>query len=207
VRLGKAGYRVTAVDSSPGMAQRARALVAGERLESRVRVQLVGIHELPRLGSEQYAGAYSNFGPLNCVPDLHGAARGIAERLHPGGVFVASVIGRVCPWEIARYGLAGDWARVRVRFARTFVAVPLEGRTVWTRYYTPGEFTEVFTAAGFRVIALEALGLFTPPPYLQGLHGRHPLLMRWLDRLERATAAWPGLRNWGDHFLIAMVKT
>jgi SAM-dependent methyltransferase len=198
---------VTAIDSSAGMAQRARARIAGEGLASRVRVQVVGIHELQRLGSERYAGAYSNLGPLNCVPDLAGAARGIAERLHPGGVFVASVIGRVCPWEIARYGAVGDWARARVRFAREFVGVPLEGRVVWTRYYTPNEFSETFTLAGFRPIALESLGLFVPPPYLYRFHARHPRLMRWLDRIERMTAAWPGFRQWGDHFLTAMVRT
>jgi SAM-dependent methyltransferase len=207
VRLGHAGYRVTAIDSSPGMAQRTRGRVADEGLESRVRVQVVGIHELQRLGSERYAGAYSNLGPLNCVPDLGGAARGIADRLHPGGIFVASVIGRICPWEIVRYGAIGDWPRVRVRFARAFVGVPLEGRVVWTRYYSPAEFSEVFALAGFRQIALEALGLFVPPPYLHRFHARHPRLMRGLDRLERLTAGWPGLRQWGDHFLIAMVRT
>jgi hypothetical protein len=30
--------------------------------------------------------------------------------------------------------------------------------------------------------------------------------MRMLERAERRTAHWPGLRHLGDHFLIAMVR-
>ena len=45
----------------------------------------------------------SNFGPLNCVANLPTRRAPSPERLRPGGVLVASVIGRVCPWEIALY--------------------------------------------------------------------------------------------------------
>ena len=64
----------------------------------------------------RFDAAYSNFGPLNCVADLPAAARAIASRLRPGGVLVASVIGRVCPWEIALYPVAARLARAAVRF-------------------------------------------------------------------------------------------
>lgn len=200
------GYRITAIDWSPAMAEEAAGRMAREGLETRVKVRALGIHELDRLDPESFDGAYSDLGPLNCVPDLVAAARRIGARLRPGGVLVASAIGRVCPWEIGRYAVAGDWSRIRVRFARTFVPVPLEGRTVWTRYYTPAEFGAAFRAAGFRVVSLQALGLLVPPPYLQGLCRRHPILMRRLEWLEQQVAGWPGLRQWGDHFLTILRK-
>ena len=204
--LARLGYRITAVDWSPAMAQEAADRIAEDRLGAHVKVRAIGIHELERLAPESFDGAYSDLGPLNCVPDLAAAARGIGARLRPGGFLVASAIGRVCPWEIARYGLVGDWRRIRVRFARTFVPVPLEGRIVWTRYYTPAEFDAAFRAAGFRTVSLTALGLLVPPPYLQGFYHRHPTLMDWLERLEIRVGTWPGLRHWGDHFLIVMRK-
>jgi SAM-dependent methyltransferase len=204
--LGARGYRITAIDWSPAMVQRARERVARCGLENSVSVHAVGIHELARLGEAQFDGAYSNFGPLNCVPDLQAVARNLAQRLRPGGVFVASVIGRVCPWEIARFGCAGEWRRARIRFSRAFVPVPLEGRTVWTRYYSPGEFERVFVNEGFQTISLRALGLFLPPPYLESFYARHATVMRCLAWVERRAGHWPGLRQWGDHFLISMAK-
>jgi hypothetical protein len=102
---------------------------------------------------------------LNCVPDLAEAARRIAQRLSPGGIFVASIIGRICPWEMALYGLRRDWRRLRVRFASGFVPVPFYGRTVWTRYYKPAEFERSFAEAGFERVALRPR-TFVPPPYL-----------------------------------------
>jgi len=204
--LGARGYRITAIDWSPAMAQSARERVASDALEGSVTVHAVGIHELGRLAAGQFDGAYSNFGPLNCVPDLQAVARNLAQRLRPGGVFVASVIGRVCPWEIARFGCVGDWRRARIRFSRAFVPVPLEGRTVWTRYYSPGEFERVFLNEGFRTTSLQALGLFLPPPYLERLYVRHPMFMRCLAWVERRAGHWPGLRQWGDHFLISMTN-
>ena len=204
--LGQLGYRVTAIDWSPGMAAQAHDRMAARGLLSRVNVRQLGIHELDRLGSDRFDGAYSNLGPFNCVPDLGAAARALARHIHPGGVLVASVIGRVCPWEMARYGLSGRWGRVAVRFSRQFVPVPLEGRTVWARYYFPREFSRVFADAGFRMMSLHALGLALPPPYLGGFHGRHPAAMRWLGRVEHRVSAWPGLRHCGDHFLIAMMR-
>jgi hypothetical protein len=86
------------------------------------------------------------------------------------------------------------------------VPVPLEGRTVWTRYYTPGEFSRIFAAAGFTRMSLRALALFTPPPYLQAFAGRHPGTVATLQRLDDRLGAWPALRTWGDHFLIVLRK-
>jgi hypothetical protein len=101
----------------------------------------------------------------------------------------------------------GDWGRILVRFSRGFVPVPLAGRTVWTRYHSPRAFESVFVAAGFQRIARRALGLWAPPPYMQAFRGRHPTLVKWLQSADDRTGGLPGLRNWGDHFLVVMRRT
>ena len=133
------------------MVEEARRRVHDEDVADRVDVQHIGIHELDRLerAAVPFDAAYSNFGPLNCVVDLRAAARRIAGRLKPGGVLVASVIGRTCPWEIALYVARGDLARAVVRFRRGLVPVPLDEGTVWTQYFSPREFETIFAAAGF----------------------------------------------------------
>jgi SAM-dependent methyltransferase len=202
-RLATQGYRVTAIDWSPAMVREARRRVASVAPAEQVVVEELGIHELDRLDAT-FDAALSNLGPLNCVPDLGVAARLIANRLRPGGVLVASVIGRVCPWELALYLWRGNLTRARVRFAADLVAVPLEGGTVWTRYYTPAAFERAFAAAGFTRVTLRTLGLFVPPPYMQAFSDRHRGLVDRLQQLEDVTGAWPGVRAWGDHFLIAL---
>lgn len=204
--LAKRGHRVTAVDWSPAMVGEARRRIRDGGVDLPVHVLRLGIHELDQLAPAMFDAAVSNLGPLNCVPDVARAARLIADRLCRGGVLAASVIGRVCPWEIARFLTRGDWARARIRFSQHLEPVPLNGRTVWTRYYTPAAFERAFRGAGFEPVSLRTLGLFVPPPYLQGFTVRHPALVERLQWFEDAVGGWPGIRQWGDHFLIVLRK-
>jgi SAM-dependent methyltransferase len=204
VWLGQRGYRVTAIDWSPAMVRRARERATRASLDRGVEVQHLGLHELDRLPERAFDGAYSDLGSLNCVPDLALTARAIAGRLRRGGALIASVIGRVCPWELAVCLRKRQWARARVRWSKGTVAVPLSGHTVWTRYYRPAEFQSALEPAGFRLRSLRALGLFVPPPYLWAFAERHPRLVAALEALDGRVAGWPALREWGDHFLIEM---
>lgn len=205
--LANTGYSVVAVDWSPAMVEQARRRIIRAALEDRVDVRHLGIQQLDRLPVGIFEAAYSNFGPLNCVPDLPDAARQIAARLVPNGLLIASVIGRVCPWEIALYLGRGQWNRARIRFASDFVPVPLNGRTVWTRYYSPAEFERTFRGAGFARVSLAALGLFAPPPYLQRFSERHPGFTAMLQRLDDVVGRYPGFRSWGDHFVMVLRKS
>jgi len=207
-RFAAQGHRVTAIDWSPAMVAEARRRVRAAGYADRVDVQHVGIHEVDRLVpvGARFDAAYANFGPLNCVVDPDSSARMIARRLLPGGVLVASVIGRVCPWEIAVHLGRGEVSRALVRFRRGLVPVPLEGRTVWTRYYAPGELERIFAGAGMLRVSLRALGLFVPPPYLQAFAERHKALVAALQRFEDRVGAWPAIRACGDHFLLVFRK-
>jgi ubiquinone/menaquinone biosynthesis C-methylase UbiE len=204
VGLATAGFDVTGIDWSPAMVIEARRRLDEAGVSSRARIEHLGIHQLSQLAPTLFDAVYSNFGPLNCVSDLGLAAKDVAARLHPRGVLVATVIGRVCPWEIALYLARGSWSRATVRFSQDAVAVPLEGRPVWTRYYTPGEFTSIFTAAGFTPVFLRGLGCAAPPPYLEAFAERHPRLVASLHALDDLIGSWPCVRACGDHFLIVM---
>jgi SAM-dependent methyltransferase len=207
LRLASEGFDVTAVDASPAMVARAADAIRISGLGHLARVHLMAIQEIDRLPQGAWDAAYSNLGPLNCVPDLADAARAIRSRLKPGGVLVASVIGRTCPWEWLIHGVKRDWGRVRLRYSRGFVPVPLEGATVWMQYVSPSELAQVCAAAGFQLIGLRALGLVVPPPYLEGFCRRNPGLLRKLTAAEDLIGGWPVLRHWGDHFLMELKRS
>lgn len=202
VHLAGQGHQVTATDWSPGMVARTRE--RAEQAGLSVDTHVLGAHELQRLpGEGQFDGAYSNLGPLNCVPDLTAVAAECARLIRPGGRLVFTVIGRWCPWEIAHYARQRRWQRLAVRFARETVAVGMNGRTIWTRYYTPAEFYAAFQPH-FALEVQRGLCVFVPPPYLTGLAERHPRWHQRLWALDRRVAGWPGINRLGDHFLLVM---
>lgn len=205
--LAGRGHRVTAIDWSAAMVDETRARVAHLGLAGQVDVHHLGIHELDRLPPGSFETVYSNFGALNCVPDLADAIRLVSERIVRHGVFVASVIGRMCPWEIALFASRGDFARVSIRFAKDLTPVPLNGRTVWTRYYTPAEFEHACASHGLRRVSLRGLGVFAPPPYMEAFAARRPAWIARLQRLDDRMANWPIVRSLGDHFLMVLKKS
>jgi SAM-dependent methyltransferase len=206
VRLAQLGYRVTATDWSPLMVQRTIERAADCHVADRLRATQLGAHELANLeDSGVFDGAYSNLGPLNCVPDLSDVARECWRLLRPGGTLVFTVIGRYCPWEIAHYARRARWEWAAVRLARSAVPVGMNNHTIWTRYYTPREFYQRFSRQ-FSLEHFRGLCVFAPPPYLTWVREKYPRLHGALWRLDRQVSGWPLIRGMGDHFLIVMKK-
>jgi SAM-dependent methyltransferase len=204
IRMAQRGHVVTATDWSPGMVRRTIERAARENLAGQVIGANIGAHELEKLpASACYDGAYSNLGPLNCVPSLTDTARECARLLKPGGVLVFSVIGRICPWEIVHYSLKRRWARAAVRFSRGVVPVGMNQHTIWSHYFTPSQFYRAFRPF-FQLQQYRGLCLFAPPPYLTWMPEQHPQWHERLWRLDRRVAGWPLLRDMGDHFVISM---
>ncbi len=204
IELARRDYRVTAIDWSPEMVRRTHERAVAEGLDGLITVHRLGIQELDRLPAGIVDAVYSDLGALNCVPDLEAAARLIAARLRLNGPLIASVVGRVCPWELGLFALKRQWSRASVRWSKGSVPVPLNDRRVWTRYYTPSEFESAFVTAGFRLSSVRGLGLLTPPPYMFAFAERHHRAVGRLQAFEDRVAGWPGLRQLGDHFLIVM---
>ena len=206
VRMAGRGHDITATDWSARMVERTLERARREGVAGAVHALAIGAHELQRLsGQGRFDGAYSNLGPLNCVPDLTAVARECARLLRPGGALLFTVIGRLCPWEVAHYAARRQWARLSVRYARGTVPVGMNRRTIWTRYYTPREFYRAFEPL-FQLTHYRGLCVFAPPPYLGSVREQLPRGYRRLWRLDRRTAGWPLLRNLGDHFLIVMTR-
>lgn len=204
LRLAQDGYSVLGVDVSPGMVWQAQAKLAGYGLRRGVlfRVRPAGrLAELEERGPFQ--GAYASLGTLNTEPDLAGVARGLHELLGAGAPFVATVMSRRCLYEAlrglwplargARLKRSGAWTESRA--GASDVCAPV-------RFYTPREFAAPF-AEHFTVERVMAFPLWLPPVHLHTRYRGDGAQRRWLA-LERWTRAWPGLRAWGDQFLMVL---
>jgi SAM-dependent methyltransferase len=202
VEFASRGFKVVATDWSPQMIGRTAARAAAQGLQSKVTALHLGVQQLHRL-EDAFDGIYSNFGPLNCAPDLPAVAAECARLLRPGGKLVFSVMGRICPWELLHYAVRGRFKRACVRAARGATAVGMNRHTIWTYYYLPGEFYRAF-ARHFSLDGYRALSLFMPPPYLVDYYRRHRAWCERLGRLDDRLGGLPLLRGMGDHFLIVM---
>ncbi len=103
-------------------------------------------------------------------------------------------------WRAATGGAPG------VRFSRAFVPVPLERRRVWTRYYTPASSSGRLSRPASRANPCARSALLAPPPYLRGVRRSPSGPGDALWRVDDAVGHWPGVRTWGDHFLIVLQK-
>jgi SAM-dependent methyltransferase len=176
------GYRVTVLEPSAGMGDIARS--------RGVVVVTAGAEDLDTLPIDNFEGVLSNFGALNCVPDLERFARGLRIRLGVGGVAVLVVMG---PFALSETILLAGTGRFRALARRRRAAVvPLGEGTVPVSWW--GRRALCRALLGFRLIHTEALGSVLPPP---DIHAGNALLRR----LDTAVAPLPGFRQVGDHTL------
>jgi SAM-dependent methyltransferase len=199
LHLASRGVRVLATDASPAMVDIARGKVAAANA-GLVEVRRLEIEHLEQL-SGTWDGAFSNFGGLNCVADLHGAADAMARLVKPSGRVVLCVMGPVVPWEWVWF-----LGRLDARSAFRRLA---PGGTTWrgitVRYPSVGATRRAF-APHFRLRRVGGLGVLVPPPYADGWARRHPELVQRLNRWERRIEAWPLVPRLGDHYLMELER-
>lgn len=177
------GFDVTAIDASSGM--------VGEASRRTRRALHLPMERVDRLAPEQFDGALSNFGALNCVADLGTFGVALADRLRPGARVILVYMGPRC--------LAEDLALLARgrRPRRRDGPVPLEGLTVEVRYLTARAVSDALP--GFRPLHREALGALVAPPDLGGRVGLR-------SRAEPYIAGLPGLRDLGDHQMLVLER-
>ena len=126
LRLAAAGREIIATDISPAMIEVAERAASGHPARSRVTWRVAAAARLEAVVDRPLDGAYSNFGPLNCEPELGQVAALLAAKLPAGASLLCSVMNRWCAWEIG-LGLA-DCARARRRGGSAEAGAPLACR-------------------------------------------------------------------------------
>jgi hypothetical protein len=163
--------------------------------------RLLPTEQLNQLPREQFDGAFSDFGGLNCVEDLNTVAAELAKILKPGTPLVLCLANRLCVWEMLWYGLRGDRAKAFRRLRRDGIDASLGSACVHVWYPSARELARTF-APWFRLKSHKGIGVFVPPSYLEHWARRHTSSLRICEKIDGAIAEWSLLRGLGDHVLL-----
>ncbi len=201
--LARRGHALVAVDPAPTMLARAQAKLAAAGRADAVRFVNAAAGALaerwPALDL-RVDGVFSNFAPLNCELSLDPVRRLLERALPPGGRFVAVVLPRLCPLEVALFLVRGQ-PRAALRRFRRRPQGDVDGMRFPMRYYGPRDFDGAL-GAGFRRIETRSLGLALPPLSFGPVLARAPRLMAALAAVEDRLAGLPGLSRMGDHVVL-----
>ena len=202
VHLAGRGVLVLATDPAEGMLAQTRAKAGRAGLQDRVTARMLDAGRLDEtdLGGP-FDGAFSNFGALNCVPDLDAVSVGLSRHVRQGGRVLLCLMGRYVPWEWAWFLVRGD----RRAALRRLAAGGAEWRGLPIAYPQIRELRRVF-APGFRFLGVRAIGVLVPPSYVEGWAARHPRLLAALDAVERRVEALPPFPSLADHFLVELER-
>jgi len=194
------GHQVVGIDISKRMIAMAEEKRRSQGLRG-VHFQVASFGQLPRSLAGRYDLAISNFGGLNCTPDLRSTCTEVARLVKPKGYFVAVVMPPFSLWEAASAIVRGNIGLARRRWSRSARAAGFgeESFDVW--YHSAGSLARAFRQA-FRVEEVLGLDIVSPPPHARQFVSRHPRLTASLQRADSYLGSLPLLRSLGDHVLV-----
>jgi len=196
------GHQVLATDLSDGMVKQIQQKITDRKLGDALQVQQCSYTELDRIGDSGFNYVFSNFGGLNCIPDLTKVIKHLPALLKPGAIVTFVIMPPVCPWEIGKV-FKGKWKEAFRRFNKKGAPAHLEGEYFPTFYFSPVQAAASF-GPEFKKIKLEGLGTFSPPPYAEKFPERYPAAYKILTWLDEKTSLFPLCRSYADHFILSM---
>lgn len=195
------GHTITALDISPRMiAQAARKLEGYPGVE----LQTDSFENMHSLPEDSYDIILSNFGGLNCTPDLRPVLLRCNELLHPDGRLILVVMPSVSIWEI----ISGS---SRLQFRRAFrrmrknPSVHINNSQVPVYYHSLRSIRSA-SCNLFEIETARGLNVLSPPPYSRRFASKHPYVSEALHRLDNMAGKIPMIRTMGDHLLVVLRK-
>ena len=205
VFLANNGFKVFATDISPGMIKALEANALNQVAEGSIQCSVKSFDEIASLPRTDFNAVISNFGGLNCINDFSKLSYDISNKLATGGLFIAVVMNKFCPWEMFYYFCRLDFKNARRRLTKNGIYADLNGEKVKTFYFSPAEFGRHFSEH-FDIKKIFTLGYFTPPPYLAGIYNRFKPLVKLFMALDNLIKGIFPFNRFGDHFIIVMEK-
>jgi len=190
------GYRVHATDIASGMLAAIQNKIIISNATDRFTAQQLSFTELGHVSGAPYDLIFSNFGGLNCIPDLRIVTKYVSQLLKPGGHLVWVIMPAICPWELAQ-ALRGQFRVATRRLNRNGILANVEGARVMTWYHTSKKVIAAFPQE-FRLLKKQALSLFCPPSYMDKFPHHFPRLTKYLLQLDGQFGSRAPFHNWGD---------
>ncbi|HSZ71671.1 MAG TPA: class I SAM-dependent methyltransferase [Cytophagaceae bacterium] len=194
------GHRVHATDLSDGMVQKIQEKIQRHDLDQRLTGQQCSYTALQNIDADAFDLVFSNFGGLNCIPDLKAVTQHLPRLLKTGGYITWVIMPPVCPWELGLL-LKGNFKKALRRLSKNGSLAHLEGEYFQTYYFTPAD---VMRALGkdFKKVSLRGLASFSPPPHKIDFPSKHPGLYKQLTKADEYLSLNYPFNSWADHFIL-----
>jgi hypothetical protein len=182
------------------MIQQIQQKIEQHQLSDRFTCQQCSYTDLHHIQSEPFDHVFSNFGGLNCIPDLKEVTQHLPALLKEGGYITWVIMPPVCPWELGLL-LKGNFKRAFRRLNKNGSTAHLEGEYFQTYYFTP---SQVMDALGdqFKKVSLRGLASFSPPPHKIDFPKKHPKLYERLVKADEWLSGSCPFNSWADHFIL-----
>jgi ubiquinone/menaquinone biosynthesis C-methylase UbiE len=201
--LASHGHRILATDVSPGMLAEFGRKLDGSSLRALIEVRQLSFEKLDLLQGRKFDHIISNFGGLNCSPDLAMVLAQMAALLDKGGKITLMVMPRVCPWELIMV-LKGKFS-VAFRRLKGHASARVEGEALTCYYYNPGYISSAL-GKGFRRKTLKGVCITVPPEFYLGFAERYPRLFSFLKGIDALIGNRAPFNRCCDHYLITLEK-
>ena len=199
MHFARAGHTVFATDASRGMIDQIERKVAVDNPGQRITCRLLPYEHLDQITGVKFNYVFSNFGGLNCIPDLSRVTRHLPPLLDAGACVTWVIMPPVCPWEVL--GLfKGNGARALRRLKKNGTLSHLEGEYFTTYYHS---LSAIRSALGpsFRLLAHEGLAAVSPPPHHGEFAARRTRLYALLRRTDSLLRHHFPFNRWADHII------
>ncbi len=200
LRFVSQGHRVHAIDIAEGMVAQIQKKRATYRTADRLTCQQLSYESIDRVeGDEPFDFVFSNFGGLNCIPDLSVVSSKLEKRLKAGAFVTWVIMPRICPWEIASI-VSGNRSAFR-RLGRKGTMAHLEGEYFRTWYHSFGDIRKAM-GPRFGLVRSEGLASLSPPPHATWFPERYPTLYAALRKLDGTVRNHFPFNRWADHIIV-----
>jgi anaerobic magnesium-protoporphyrin IX monomethyl ester cyclase len=205
VHFAQLGHPVTAVDIAPGMIIEVQKKIHALQLGRLVSARQSSYTDLQWLQPKKFQHIISNFGGLNCIPDLHPVAEQLKTLVAPGGTVTLVIMPRICPWELLHV-VTGNFSLAFRRLRSGGTPAHIEGHEFLTYYHSPATTIRSF-GKDFTVASLRGVASVSPPPYMERFAVRYPGIYKFLTALDTMLAPYPPFNRWADHYILTLRYT
>jgi ubiquinone/menaquinone biosynthesis C-methylase UbiE len=195
------GFEVYATDNAEGMIAAMKTKLSPT---TRIYPFLCNFENIERM--QEYApfdSIYSNFGGLNCTPNLFTVLEKCLNLLHSGGKMTMVVMPKNCPWEWLE--LLTLKPKIAFRRYKKQQNTNLEQVSFTTYYYNPKEIISALKKKA-SVIGWEGLCSICPPSYKTKLIRYFPFFWKSMAYIESKISHWRGIRSYADYVILTFEK-
>lgn len=197
------GFQVTATELSERMVAVANQKIQQLGLQDRIKFLQLSYDHIDQLEG-QFDFVYSNFGGLNCRPEIQAVVKKLVSRLRSGGHGMLSILPPFTLWE-KLFVLRGDFKIAFRRKKKGPSHAHIEGQHFYCWYFEPRVITEALNNE-LKWHQVEGMCIFSPPSFLENFPRKYPKIYKMLVDLDHKISKWPLFRHIGDYYLYTFQK-